>query len=170
MHNKKNPYKSVWETQLSRSSWLERSCESSCSTKYLWSYLFFYFPGWEKLDIIPSENILPSLDTMFCPWLGLYLLLFLCECLLIILVACWHLYLSDNPVKHKISPLYDLFNTIYIFIFCLSDLQLRSSDLNFELSGFYSWACHMIACALNWLASAQGASISNLWWEIHSRK
>ena len=113
--------------------------------------------------------LVPIPFLVFCPWVGLYLLLFLCKCLLLILLACWHLYLSDNPVKHKISPLYDLFNTIYIFTSCLIDLQLRS-DLKFELSGFYSWACHMIACTLNWLASTQGASISNLWWEIHSRK
>ena len=106
---------------------------------------------------------------MFCLWVRLYLLISVQKCLLLILVACWHLYLSDNPVKHKISPLYDLFNTIYIFTSCLSDLQLRS-DLKFKLSGFYSWACHMIACTSNWLASTQGASISNLWWEIHSRK
>ena len=85
---------------------------------------------------------------MFYPCLKLYLLLILCKCLLIILVACWHLYLSDNPVKHKISPLYDLFNTIYIFTSCLSDLQMKS-DLKFELSGFYSCACHMIVCTLN---------------------
>ena len=103
------------------------------------------------------------------PWVRLYLLLFLCKWFLLILVTCWHLYLSDIPVKHKIIPLYYLFNTIYIFTSCLSDLQLRS-DLKFELSGFYSWACHMIACTLNWLASTQGASISNLWWEIQSRK
>ena len=74
---------------------------------------------------------------MFYLWVMLYLLIFVCKCLLLILVACWHLYLSDNPVKHKMSPLYDLFNTIYIFTSCLSDLQLRS-DLKFELSGLYA--------------------------------
>ena len=63
---------------------------------------------------------------MFYMMFWLYLFVFVCECLLLILVACWHLYLSDNPVKHKISPLYDLFNTIHIFTSCLSDLQLRS--------------------------------------------
>ena len=74
---------------------------------------------------------------MFYMMLWLYLFVFVHKCFLIILVACWHLYLSDNSVKHKISPLYDLFNTIYIFTSCLSDLQLRS-DLKSELSGFYA--------------------------------
>ena len=77
------------------------------------------------------------LKELLYPLVRLYLLLFLCKCFLLILVACWHLYLSDNPVKHKISPLYYLFNTIYIFTSCLIDLQLRS-DLKFELSAFYS--------------------------------
>ena len=44
-----------------------------------------------------------------------HLFVFVCECLLLILVACWFLYLSDNPVKHKISPLYDLF-TLYTYL------------------------------------------------------
>ena len=39
----------------------------------------------------------------------------------------------------------------------------------FELSAFYSWACHMIAYTLNSLVNVQGASISNLWWEIHKQ-
>ena len=47
--------------------------------------------------------------------------------------------------------------------------MIEKCIFKFELSAFYSWACHMIAYTLNWLVNAQGKSISNLWWEIHKQ-
>ena len=56
-----------------------------------------------------------------------------------------------------------------LYLYSTLQIMIEKCIFKFELSGFYSWAYNMIACTLNWLVNVQGASISNLWWEIHKQ-
>ena len=57
------------------------------------------------------------------------------QMLLNISIVCWYFSLVDIPIKYKFSLLNIYLNTINLFTFCLSSLQVKSV-FELEYSGF----------------------------------